>query len=198
MNSKMHRRSFIKRSVLAAGAASTVRYLGFPSILSAREAGDVLNCAQIGCGIRSETHLDQVIRSQRQNLVAMVDPDDRQIASKRRRLQGYGINTDKVQLFSDYRVMFDKMGGQIDAVFIATPNHNHAPAAMRAMEAGINVYCEKPMTNSIADARKLSQASLQVQESRHADGQPGALRRRVSPAVRVYLGRSHRQRDRNP
>jgi len=161
MKSNLHRRSFIKRAVLAAGAASAVRFLGFPSILSARQPGDLLNCVQIGCGGRGETHLEEAIVNQRQNLVAMVDPDDRQIAAKRKWLQDkHGINTDKVQLFSDYRVMFDKIAGQIDAVFIAAPNHHHAPAAMLAMEAGKNVYCEKPLTHSIAEARKLSQASL--------------------------------------
>src|ERR1700678_2354146 len=87
MKSKLTRRSFMKRSALAAGAVSAAQYLAFPSILSARQPSDILNCVQIGCGGRGGDHLKQVIVDQRQRLVAMVDPDDRQIASKRKWLQ---------------------------------------------------------------------------------------------------------------
>jgi len=60
-----------------------------------------------------------------------------------------------LQIFKDYRVMFDKIGKQIDAVFVTTPNHHHATVAMIAMETGKNVYCEKPVCHDIAEARKL-------------------------------------------
>ena len=161
MKSRMDRRRFLKKTVFAAGAVSAARYLAFPSILSARQPSDVLNCVQIGCGGRGGTHLEQVIVDQRQRLVAMVDPDDRQIASKRKWLQDkHQVDTGSVSAFSDYRVMFDKISPQIDAVFIAAPNHHHAAAAMMAMEAGKNVYCEKPLTHDIFQARKLREASL--------------------------------------
>jgi predicted dehydrogenase len=161
MKTTMDRRRFIKKSVMAAGAASAARYLAFPSILSAREPSDVLNVVQIGCGGRGGNHLSAVVVDQRQRLVAMVDPDDRQIAGKRKELRDKnGIDTSKVQTFSDYRVMFDKLGNQFDAVFIAAPNHHHAPASMLAMEAGKHVYCEKPLTHDISEARKLREASL--------------------------------------
>src|SRR5580658_7803145 len=146
MKSKLTRRSFIKRSALAAGTASAARYLAFPSILSARQPSDILNCVQIGCGGRGETHLEQAIVQQNQNLVALVDPDDKQIARKRKWLEAKGISTGKLQVFSDYRVMFDKIGKEINAVFVAAPNHQHCGASMLALEAGVNVYCEKPLT----------------------------------------------------
>jgi len=60
-----------------------------------------------------------------------------------------------VRLFSDYRQMFDQMHRSIDAVFIATPNHHHAPASVLAMQAGVGVFCEKPLCHDIAEARKL-------------------------------------------
>ena len=114
---------------------------------------------QIGCGGRGETHLTEAIVSQRQNLVALVDPADHQIAGKQKWLQGKNVKTSDVQVFSDYREMFDKIGKQVDAVFIATPNHHHCNAAMLALEAGKNVYCEKPLTHDIAEARKLREAA---------------------------------------
>jgi predicted dehydrogenase len=159
MKSKLTRRSFIKRSALAAGTASAAQYLAFPSILSARQPSDTLNCVQIGCGGRGETHLNEAILKQHQNLVALVDPAEHQIAGKQKWLQGKGAELGKVQVFSDYREMFDKISGQIDAVFIAAPNHHHCRAAMLALEAGKNVYCEKPLTHDIAEARKLREAA---------------------------------------
>lgn len=51
--------------------------------------------------------------------------------------------------------MFDEIGKNIDAVFIATPNHQHALPAMLAMQLGKNVYCEKPLCHTIAEAREL-------------------------------------------
>jgi predicted dehydrogenase len=161
MKSMMHRRSFLKRTALAAGAFSSASYLGFPNLLSAREPSDLLNCVQIGCGGRGGTHLEQVIVNQKQRLVAMVDADDKQIAAKRKWFRDkFSIDTGQTQFFSDYREMFDKLGNQIDTVFVAAPNHHHAAAAMLAMQAGKNVYCEKPLCHDIAQCRELSRASL--------------------------------------
>jgi predicted dehydrogenase len=61
--------------------------------------------------------------------------------------------------FSDYREMFDKMQGQIDAVFVATPDHHHATASMTAIRLGKHVYCEKPLTHNIREARLLTLAA---------------------------------------
>ena len=63
--------------------------------------------------------------------------------------------------FSDYREMFDKMHGRIDAVVVATPDHHHAPASMMAIKLGKHVYCEKPLAHSIYETRQLSLASRQ-------------------------------------
>src|SRR5580700_773926 len=101
MKSKLTRRSFLKRTAMAAGTVSATQFLGFPSILSARQPSDTLNCVQIGCGGRGGDHLKAVILEQQQNLVAMVDPDDRQIASKKKWLPaesaklGKAVDVDK-------------------------------------------------------------------------------------------------------
>ena len=55
--------------------------------------------------------------------------------------------------------MFDKIGRDIDAVFIATPNHHHTLPAKIAMQLGKNVYCEKPVCHDIAEARLLREMS---------------------------------------
>jgi predicted dehydrogenase len=158
MQSKFNRRSFIKRAALAAGATP---FIGFPNIGSAAglRPGDRLRCAQVGCGIRARTHLEQVYFRYGQELVAIVDPDERTYGRIFSYLKDHGIDTGKIQTFTDYRVMFDKMGKQLDAVFVTAPNHHHANVAMMAMERGINVYCEKPLCHDIAEGRRLREAA---------------------------------------
>jgi predicted dehydrogenase len=156
MNFALNRRSFLKRSVLAAGALSTVRLLPVPNILAAAGPGEKLNCVQIGCGGRGmSSHLDWLVTQSKDNVVAIVDPDEKTHAKVKRWLAGKDQDPANLQLFTDYRVMFDKIGKQIDAVFIAAPNHQHAPPAILAMQLGKAVYCEKPLTHDIAEARKL-------------------------------------------
>jgi predicted dehydrogenase len=87
--------------------------------------------------------------------VAIVDPDVTKHANVKKWLQGKGGNPDQLQVFTDYRKMFDKVGKNIDAVFIASPNHHHALPALIAMQLGINVYCEKPVCHDIGEARAM-------------------------------------------
>ena len=148
MNTKLNRRSFLKQSALAAGVISTAPF----NILHAANAGDKVRCVQIGCGGRGMSHLDATLN---EAIVALVDPDEKKHDSTRKRLGNKGQDASKIQTFTDYRKMFDKLAKQIDAVFIATPNHHHALPATIAMQLGINVYCEKPVCHDIAEARAL-------------------------------------------
>jgi len=152
MQSALTRRSFLKRAALTAGA---LRLLPGPNLLAAPNAGDKLNCVQIGCGGRGMSHLDWAVTQSKDNLVAIVDPDEKNHAKVKSWLQRKEQNPDKLQTFTDYRTMFDKLGKQIDAVFIATPNHQHAPPAMIALQLNKGVFCEKPLCHDIAEARKL-------------------------------------------
>jgi len=61
--------------------------------------------------------------------------------------------------FRDYRVMFDKMGREIDAVTISTPDHMHFPIAMAAIALGKHVFVEKPLTHTVWEARQLAAAA---------------------------------------
>jgi predicted dehydrogenase len=68
-------------------------------------------------------------------------------------------NFPDVPRFSDYRVMFDRMADQFDAVTISTPDHSHYPAAMLAMMHGKHVFVQKPMANSIWECRQMMLAA---------------------------------------
>lgn len=148
MNTKLNRRSFLKHTALTTGVLSAAPF----NILHAANAGDKIRCVQIGCGGRGMSHLNATLD---ENLVAIVDVDEKRPAVVKKLLTDKQRDAEKVQVFTDYRKMFDQIGKQIDAVFIATPNHQHALPAMIAMQLGKNVYCEKPVCHDIAEARQL-------------------------------------------
>jgi predicted dehydrogenase len=149
MKNQLTRRTFLKRSALAAGVFGAAPF----NILTAENAGDKIRCVQIGCGGRgTSAHLAAILN---ENIPAIVDVDEKRHVAVKKWMEGKGIEAEKVQVFTDYRRMFDKIGKQIDAVFIATPNHHHALPAMIAMQLGKHVYCEKPVCHDIAEARAL-------------------------------------------
>jgi predicted dehydrogenase len=126
-----------------------------PNLLAAADPGKKLNCVQIGCGGRSSAHLDWTVGQCQENIIAIVEPDEKRQAKVKKWLEGKGQDVSRLQVFTDYRVMYDKQGKELDAVFIAAPNHHHAPAAMLALQLDKAVYCEKPLCHDIAEARKL-------------------------------------------
>ncbi len=155
MNVFLNRRSFLKRSALAAGALSAARFLSAPNLLAAPRPGGKLNCVVIGCGGRGMNHLDWVVGQTKDNLLAIVDPDESNHAKVRKWLQTKGQEAGRLQVFTDYRPMFDKLGKELDVVCIAAPNHHHALPSMMAMQRGIAVFCEKPLCHDIGEARAL-------------------------------------------
>lgn len=158
MNSPINRRSFLQRAVLATGALSAVQFFPGPNLLRAAGSGDKLNCVVIGCGGRGMSHLAATVD---ENLVAIVDADEKRLVNAQHWLKEKGKDPGKVATFTDYRPMFDQLQKQIDAVFIATPNHHHALPSMIAMELGKGVYCEKPLCHDVAEARRLSAMARQ-------------------------------------
>ncbi len=113
-----------------------------------------LRVAVIGCGGRGITLLPEICK---EKVVALVDPDRRQIAAAFAKIRKDKLATDpaSIRTFADYRKLFDEMGKELDAVIIATPNHQHALPALLAIRRGIHVYVEKPMAHTIAEARQL-------------------------------------------
>src|SRR3954464_12646888 len=150
------RRSFLQRAAFATGTLSAASVLQFPAILRAADVGKRLRIAQIGCGGRGRSaHIDWILKQGTDDLVAIADPDEKSHGEVKRLMDRRKSGGGDLQVFTDYRKLFDKIGKSIDVVFIATTNHHHAPASMLAMNLGKAVYCEKPLTHDIAEARLL-------------------------------------------
>ena len=79
----------------------------------------------------------------------------------RRTIKGFEIRVvgaaPKAARYSDYRDLFDDLGDTLDAVVVATPDHSHAPATMRALRSDLHCYTEKPLAHSIQEARALAE-----------------------------------------
>jgi len=107
-----------------------------------------LNFACIGVGGKGAS--DSGHAADYGNVIAICDIDEKILDAKQR-----DGRFKKSQRFHDFRDLFAKLGNKIDAVTISTPDHTHAAAAVMAMKAGKHVYCQKPLTHSVKEARVL-------------------------------------------
>lgn len=145
----INRRQFIKRSAYVA-AASTV-FPRFSIGSSGASANSKLNIAHIGSGGIAKMALGP---TNKENIVAMCDIDENQFGEH---AKSFPV-IEKAAHFTDFRVMLDKMGDDIDAVCINTPDHTHFVATMEAMQRGKHVFTQKPLTHNIWQARTLKKA----------------------------------------
>ncbi|MBC8095598.1 MAG: Gfo/Idh/MocA family oxidoreductase [Akkermansiaceae bacterium] len=148
MNSKpsasklnFNRRQFLKTASLAAGAVT----FGVPALLRGQNLNSKLNIAAIGAAGKGQSDTDLCAG---ENIVALCDVDRAYCAGQ---LKKYPA----AKYFQDFRKMLDEMGKSIDAVTISTPDHFHAVATSAAIKQGKHVYCQKPLTQTIHEARQL-------------------------------------------
>lgn len=111
-----------------------------------------LNIASIGAGGMARTNLKACST---ENIVALCDVDEVRAAEMFTMFP-------KSARYRDFRDMFDKEHASIDAVIVATPDHTHATAAIAAMRAGKQVYCQKPLAHSIHEVRVLTQVARET------------------------------------
>lgn len=89
-------------------------------------------------------------------VVAICDIDDQRLGNAKEK------KFPKAQTFYDYRELFDKVGKEIDAVTVSTPDHNHALASIMAMKLGKACFCQKPLTHSVAEARRMAEVAKEM------------------------------------
>jgi predicted dehydrogenase len=164
MSMRFTRREIFRKTAALAGAAAASRLWSGPAILASRSPNSKLGTVVIGCGGRgASSHLPEAAK---ERLVAVVDVDDGKcakslkfVADNAAKFKIENFDPSGVKTYFDYRKMFDEMPKDIDAVFVATPNHHHALPAMIAMTLGKGVYVEKPMCHSVEEARRMTEMS---------------------------------------
>ncbi len=176
----LSRRQFIKTTSLATGAV----VFGVPTLLRAQNLNSKLNLAQIGAGGkgRSDIHCNRS-----ENIVALCDVDTDNAADA---IKSYP----SAKFYRDFRQMFDEMGNGIDAVGVATPDHFHAIAASHALRLGKHVYCQKPLTQTVYEARylrKLAHEKGLVTQMGNQGSATDGLRRAVECIQAGIIGQVH-------
>ena len=152
----INRRDFLRFSALAAGAVTVgcAKERG-PTIITGQvtkhPASQTVNVAFIGVGGRGGGDLADTVKAGC-NVVALCDVDNGALTHVAKQFP-------KARTYNDYRVLFDQMHKEIDAVVVATPDHHHYPASMMAMKLGKHVYCEKPLTHSVWEARQIARVA---------------------------------------
>lgn len=143
------RREFIRRAMLAGTATAT---LPLAASVRADEAptdssspNEKLNIGVVGCANRAYANLKGVSS---EAIVALCDIDDTHLAKA-------AAEFPKARQYTDYRRMIDD--GGLDALVVSTPDHTHAIPVVRGLEAGLDVYCEKPLAHSVWEVRQMRQ-----------------------------------------
>jgi len=150
MATRLNRRDFLRRAALAGTGLLILRD---PKSAWSYQANNRLNIAAIGAGGQGGG-LVNTFAGMGENIVALCDVDDRRAAETYKRFPN-------AKRYKDFRKMLDELHGQIDAVVVATPDHTHAVASIAAMKLGKHVYCEKPLTWCIGEARAMRKAAIE-------------------------------------
>lgn len=138
-----------RRFLQTTSAVTATSLLACHSGVSAAEKTEDIRIAVIGCGGRGGSHIGAFKKS----IVALCDADEKTLANRVKQLN----NDNKVEGYTDYRKLLERK--DIDAVSIATPNHQHSIMGILAAMAGKDVYVEKPVSHNVWEGRQLVNAS---------------------------------------
>jgi predicted dehydrogenase len=176
MSKRFTRRSFLKTGVVLAGASAAAAALSRgPIVLAAGSLGagspnSKLGVAVVGVkGMMGGYSTSQAIN---ERCVAMCDVDEKNLAWGMDQAKGRNMTP---KTFFDFRKMLDECSKDIDVVLVAIPDHVHAAVAIRAINLGKAVFCQKPMAYNIyecgvlANAAKEKKVATQMGNQRHCE-----------------------------
>lgn len=141
------RRRFLRTAALGTAA------LACPNFISARDVNSKLNIAVIGCGGRGAANMRAI---KGENFVALCDVNESNVLKA-------AESSPKAKHFRDFRVMYDTLkDSEFDAVIVSSTEHTHAVATLPALRRKKHVYCEKPLTHNIYEARIVREAAAKA------------------------------------
>lgn len=160
----------------------------FPYVGKVLGANDRINLACIGVGGKGSSDVNDAVRCGA-HVVALCDVDKDIMGKKAKDLNRKFPNLPQYQ---DYRVMLEKMGKDIDAVTISTPDHHHGTAAILSMRMGKHCFCQKPLVQTVAEARIVRQLAREKKLATQMGNQGSAengLRRAVEVVQAGVIGK---------
>jgi hypothetical protein len=172
-----------RRRFLRTSATAAVATLGFPAIGNVLGANDRINIGCIGAGGKGDSDVDDSARCGG-NIVALCDVDANTLNKKAKKYP-------QAKLYADWRKMLKEMGKDIDAVTVSTPDHVHGVASAAAMRMGKHVYCQKPLTQTVYEARLLRKLAKEKKVATQMGNQGSAgngLRRTVEVIQAGVIG----------
>ncbi len=146
MNTRLSRRRFLQRASATAGSL-----LAFPAIVSGQNVTSKLNIAIIGSGGRGASNLSDVSS---ENIVALCDVYEPNLEAAARKYP-------RARKYVDFRKLYDD-SEDVDAVVISCAEHTHAFATLPALQLNKHVYCEKPLTHNVWEARVITEAAART------------------------------------
>ena len=158
-----------RRQALKLGAMGSLGYLftgTAPSVSKLHGANDRIRVAGIGVGGKGFGDIEQAGKFM--EVVALCDIDEE-------RLDKRASTWPTAKKFFDYRKLFDEMMKEIDAVVVSTPDHSHAIPSVLAMRAGKHVYCQKPLTHTVFEARLMREVAAKNKVCTQMGNQGSAL-----------------------
>lgn len=151
------RRNFIRNTAAAVGSLGLMEFLPLEALASIRKKvapSDRINVGLIGVKNQGFNNIRSFLKINEVNLKAICDVDDEQLAKRKDDLSKAGVKN--LTIYKDYRKMLEDK--ELDAIVVATPDHWHCLQLVDSLSAGKHVYVEKPIANSIAEAKAMVKA----------------------------------------
>src|SRR5690349_6637048 len=157
-NPPITRRRFLTDSTKTASALAIGELLWQPTRSAAEprrlSATDKLNIAFVGVAGRGGSNIEEITRAEAVNVMALCDVDENN-------LNGAAAKFPAAKRYRDFRKLLETEKS-LDAVAISIPDHAHAAACMMALKLGRHVYCEKPLTRTVKEARAVTLAAREA------------------------------------
>lgn len=143
-----------RRSFLKTAAAGLALPAFVPSRVFAQSPNGKVAHAAIGCSHQAWSDLQRLAKSDKLQIVALCDVDTSVAGEARAAFPD-------ARFYQDWRELLEKEGDRIDSVNVSVPDHMHASIALAAMRRNKHVYCQKPLTRTIAEGRALARAAAE-------------------------------------